>query len=337
MASRYTFRRRKAYRDWLGLASHELFHAWNVKRSRPEALGPFDYENEAYTRSLWVAEGITNYYTDLIPRRAGLVTDAEYLEELSDLVAKTQGTPGRRRQSLEEASFDAWIKFYRPDENSVNTSVSYYMKGGVVAWLLDAEVRAATGDARSLDDLMRLLWARFSGDRGFTDADVQSAAEEIAGRALEPFFARAVRGRDELDYAPALRHFGLRFRPAREGIGEQPPVWLGIETRATEGRLLVASVLEDGPARTGGLNAEDEILAVGGYRVTPSTFTERLHQFAPGERVEILVARREAIRMVPVALAEPPGQPWRLEPDPGAGEEAGRRRDRWLTGGPPAA
>jgi predicted metalloprotease with PDZ domain len=333
MTSRYAFRRRKAYRDWLGLMSHEFFHVWNVKRSRPAPLGPFDYERENYTRSLWVAEGVTTYYTDLAPRRAGLITEAEYLEELSDLVGKVQGTPGRLRQSLEDASFDAWIKHYRPDENSANSAMSYYLKGGVAAWLLDAELRTLTGGRRSLDDLMRLLFREYSGERGYTDAEIQSAAEEVAGTTLAGFFARAIRGREELDYEPALRAFGLRFRPATDGLPPDPPaVWLGMETRGTEGRLLVASVLDGGPARESGLDADDEILAVGGYRVTPATFTERLQQFSPGERVEVLVSRRDAVRAIPVTLAGNPGAPWRLEPDPAASADAVRARERWLTG-----
>jgi predicted metalloprotease with PDZ domain len=333
MTSRYAFRRPKAYRDWLGLMSHEFFHVWNVKRSRPEALGPFDYERENYTRSLWVAEGITTYYTDLAPRRAGLITDAEYLEELSDLVGRVQSTPGRFHQSLEEAGFDAWIKHYRPDENSANSAMSYYQKGGVAAWLLDAEIRSLTEGRRSLDDLMRLLFREYSGERGFTGPQIQAAAEEVAGTSLAAFFSRAVRGREELDYEPALREFGLRFRPAGAGLSpDAPPVWLGMDTRGVEGRLVVASVLDGAPAREAGLDAEDEILAVGGYRVTPSTFTERLQQFAPGERVEVLISRREAVRAIPVTLAANPGSPWRLEPDPAASADAVRARERWLSG-----
>jgi len=331
MTSRYAYRRRKAYADWLGLVSHEFFHVWNVKRSRPAALGPFDYENEVYTRSLWVAEGITSYYTDLMPCRAGVTTPEEFLGMWSDAIGKLQTTPGRSHQSVEESSFDAWIKLYRPDENTGNTTISYYVKGAVVAWLLDVEIRSATGGAKSLDDLMRLLFARYSGDRGFTDAGVQKAAEEIAGASLEAFFARSVRGREELDYEPALRALGLRFRPAKEGLGEDtPPVWLGLETTASNGKLLVASVREDGPAGQAGLSAEDEILALGGFRVDAGKFTERLHQYRPGERIEILISRRDAVRIVPVVLAGHPGNPWRVQFDPDAKDDAVRRRDAWL-------
>lgn len=331
MTSRYAFRRRKSYTDWLGLVSHEFFHSWNVKRSRPEALGPFDYEEEAYTRSLWVAEGVTSYYTDLIPRRAGLLDAPEYLEKLGTLVSSVQNTPGRFHQSLEEASLDAWIKLYRRDENTQNTTMSYYQKGAVVAWLLDAALRRATGGERSLDDLMRALFEKYSGPRGFADRDVQTEAEALAGTSLETFFSGYVRGRDELDYGPALATFGLRFLPADEDPGPDPAtVWLGIETGDSNGRLVVQRVREGAPAREAGLNVDDEILALGGYRVRADGLTERLKQYRPGDRVELLVARREAIRILPVTLGPPPGLPWRLAPDTEAPPEAVAERTRWM-------
>ncbi len=333
MTSRYAFRRRKSYVDWLGLVSHEFFHVWNVKRSRPEALGPFDYENEVYTRSLWVAEGLTNYYTDLLPRRTGLITPDEYLEKLSKHIDTVQTTPGRLFASLEESSFDAWIKLYRPDENSANTTISYYVKGAVVGWLLDAAIRRASGGKRTLDDMMRHLYERFAGERGYSDRAVQAAAEEIAGAPLGSFFDRHIRGTEEVDYAPALALFGLRFRDPAAGRGEDAPsIQVGFETREDQGRLLVKSVRRDGPAHEGGLDAGDEILAVGGYRITPDTFAERLLQYAPGDRLEFLVARRDAIRIVPLTAAGHPGSPWRLEPDPEASEEAVAAREAWLGG-----
>jgi len=330
MTSRYTYRNREAYIDWLGLVAHEFFHVWNGKRSRPFVLGPFDYEREAYTRSLWVVEGITSYYTDLLPRRAGLTTDAEYLGELGKIIAHVQGWPGRFEQSLEESSFDAWIKLYRPDENTPNSSVSYYMKGAVAAWLLDVEIRRATGNRRSLDDVMLLLFERHAGERGYREEDVEEAVSAVAGSALRPFLERTLRGREELDYGPALSHLGLRFRNPRAGLpSDTPATWLGIEARVQNGKLVVASVRADGPAYEGGLAAEDEILAVGGYRVTKETLSSRLGQYEPGERVEILVARREAIRIVPVSLAAHPGLPWRLELDPDAPEAAVLSRAAW--------
>jgi len=325
MGSRYAYRDREKYIDWLGLVSHEFFHVWNVKRSRPVELGPFDYENEVYTRSLWVAEGFTAYYTDLMPRRAGLTTDLEYLDDLGKLVNRLTEVPGRGLQSLEESSFDAWIKLYRADENTANTTVSYYLKGALVTWLLDTRIRTATNQARTLDDLMRLLFDEYSGEHGFSPEQLQAAAESVAGESLQDFFDDYVRGTTELDFTPALAMFGLRFTKPED----KRNAWLGVETANRGGKLVVTKVRADGPSRHAGLNAEDEILALGGYRVDQSTLTTRLKQYAPETRVDLLVSRSDAVRIVPVVLGETPRK-WKLEVDPDAPDSARETRATWL-------
>ncbi len=329
MSSRYVYRDRKAYVDWLGLASHEFFHVWNVKRSRPLALGPFDYENEVYTHALWVAEGVTSYYTDLMPCRAGVTTETEFLGELSGLLTRLQNSPGRRHQSLEASSFNTWIKLYRPDENSANSSISYYLKGAVVSWLLDVEIRQATQGRKSLDDVMRTLFERHAAERGFTDAEVRAIVDETADTSMASFFKRYVEGVEELDYAPALAYLGLRF-PVHAAIGAGSAPWLGVTTADAGEGLCIATVHRDGPARDAGLNVGDELLALGGYRVTGTTLEARLKQFSPGERVEVLVARRDAVRILPILLGEPPAQSWNLEVDPEAGPGALAARRAWL-------
>ena len=167
MTSRWNTRSRQGYLDWLGLVSHEFFHVWNVKRLRPIELGPFDYENEVYSKNLWIAEGVTSYYTDLGVRRAGLCTPQEFLELFSGDIERLQTTPGRLVHSLEMASYDAWIKLYRSDENTPNTSISYYTKGAIVAFLLDAKIQAATGGAQRLDDVLRLAYQRYTDGAWF--------------------------------------------------------------------------------------------------------------------------------------------------------------------------
>ena len=331
MTSRYDFRDAEKYRNWLRLVAHEFFHVWNVKRSRPVELGPFDYVNEVYSRTLWVAEGITAYYEHLLPVRTGLYTRADYLKALDRSIQRLDRTPGRELQSIEESSFDAWIKLYRPDENTENTTVSYYLKGSVVAFLLDAEIRNRTGGERTLDDLMRLLFERYSGERGFTGAQVQQAAEEIAGGSLETFFETNVRGTGPLDYAPALRTLGLRFKANEDSV---KTAWMGIESRGVDGRLTVGLVRAGSPAYEAGLNAEDEILAVGGFRVTPGELAERLKQYAPGDRVEVLVSRFGEVRVAPLTLGTAPRDRV-LEVDPDAAPEAVAAREAWLGAGSP--
>lgn len=343
MASRWASRRRKDYLDWLGLASHELFHVWNVKRLRPEVLGPFDYENETYTGDLWTAEGITSYYENLFVHRAGLSTRDEFLKLLSQDIETLQTAPGREVQSLEASSFDAWIKYYRRDENFINTGISYYTKGAVVAFLLDARIRRATDGRRSLDDALRLAYERHAGERGFRSEEFHALLEEVAGTGLSPWLSRALETTEELDYTEALEWYGLRFVEKEDDNGEEegedkddaakdkePAGWLGAETEDREGRLVVKEVKRGTPAFDAGLNAEDEIVGLGDYRVTPDGWKDRLKLYRPGETVEILVARRGRLLRLPATLGAKPKTRWKLAVDPAATPEQKGRLEDWL-------
>ena len=331
MTSRWATRTRRSYLSWLGLASHEFFHTWNIKRLRPVELGPFNYEDEVHTRSLWMAEGVTDYYADLALHRAGLSTREELLDGLSDHVEGLQTTPGRLVQSVEEASFDAWIKYYRPNENSSNVSISYYTKGAVLGFLLDARIRAATEGARSLDDVMRAAFQQFSGDRGFTPEEFRAVVEQVGGLDLTSFWDGAVEGTAELDYEGALETFGLRFRPVEAPPADRPGrAWLGMSTRNDAGRLVVTRVSRGTPAAAAGLNVGDEILAMNGFRVRADQLTARLDQYRPGDEVALLVARRDELLTIETAFGTEPPQQWRLEVSPTATETQQQQRDRWL-------
>jgi predicted metalloprotease with PDZ domain len=330
MTSRWKSRTRKGYLDWLGTASHELFHAWNVKRLRPVELGPFEYEAENYTRSLWIAEGVTEYYGDLLVRRAGISNDAEYLDALSQSIEKVQTTPGRNVRSVEAASFDAWIKFYRPDDNSKNTSIDYYAKGAVVGFLLDAEIRRASAGARTLDDVMRRAYAKYAGPSGYTTTQFKEVAAEVAEHDLSAWFHRAVESTEELDYAPALEWFGLRFRPNPLPPGQPVKGWLGTATRNDAGRLVVSEVPRGTPAEAAGLSVDDEIIAVDGYRVRADQWDQRMEAFRPGDRIKLLVARREQLLALDAALGAEPRPAWRLERDPSATAEQQAHFRAWL-------
>ena len=333
MTNRWSTRTRRAYLAWLDLASHEYFHAWNVKRLRPAELGPFDYENENITRSLWIAEGFTDYYADLQVLRAGLQTRDEYLEDLSSTIELLQTTPGRLVQSAEMASFDAWIKYYRPDENSNNTTISYYTKGTVIAFLLDAKIRKATNGTKSLDDVMRTAYQKFSGPKGYTPEEFRAVAEQVAGTSLKVFWDTAVESTSELDYPETLDTFGLRFKPALPPPADRPAKpWLGISTRIDNGRLLVAQVQRDSPADVAGLNVDDEILAIDDFRVRADRLDNRLEQYQRGDKVTFLVARREQLVRIPVTFGVEPAKGWRLELNPAATDTQRRQLDAWLRG-----
>jgi predicted metalloprotease with PDZ domain len=332
MASRWATRTRRTYVGWLNLMSHEYFHAWNGKRLRPDELGPFDYENENPTRSLWIAEGFTDYYGPLTVHRAGLTSRAEYLGtgpdtsgSLSALINSLQNTPGRLVQSAEQASFDAWIKLYRPDENTNNVAVSYYTKGAIVAWLLDAKIRNATNDKKSLDDLMRLSFERFSGDRGFTPEQFKATAQEVAGVPLADFFRSTVETPGELDYQGALGWFGLRFRQP-----DQPKnAWLGAETRVDNGRLIVSRVIRGTPAYDAGLSVDDEILAIDDYRVRADQLAARLEVYKAGDHVSLLIARRDKLTRLDLTFGTEPTR-FQLELNRDAASAEKRHLDEWL-------
>jgi predicted metalloprotease with PDZ domain len=201
-----------SYRSWLTFVSHEYFHAFNAKRLRPVELGPFNYEKEPRTKGLWVAEGFTCYYDGLLTIRAGLGGPKDFLARLSGNIDRLQKTAGRLEQTLEQASLDVWTSSFSGIGGGSKT-VSYYVKGPIVAFLLDAKVRQATKGAKTLDDVMRLAYQRYSGAKGFTPEQFRKTTEEVAGVDLQAWFKKSVGSTEELEYAQALDWFGLRFAP----------------------------------------------------------------------------------------------------------------------------
>jgi predicted metalloprotease with PDZ domain len=341
--SRFKAGTRKGWLDWLGLVCHELFHAWNGKRLRPVELGPFDYQREVYTEQLWAVEGFTAYYDDLLVHRAGLSLAHEYLARLSENLEYLAATPGRHAMPLTAASFNAWIEHYRPDEHSVNRAVSYYRKGAVVAWLLDARIRGATGGRRSLDDVMQRAYRRWSGERGYTAEDLFSVVAEVADEATAGWLAEAVGTAGELDLSPALGGLGLELVEApRTGDepgrapgpagDEEPAAWLGAETACREGRLWVSAVHRGTPAAAAGLSAGDELLAIDGFRLPPDGLAERLAAYRPGRPATLLVARRKRLQELAVRFGAEPSRKWRLAVDPEAGPGPVAQRAAWLAG-----
>lgn len=329
MANRFTTRTRRTYLGYLSLVAHEHFHAWNIKRLRPIELGPFDYENENYTKALWIAEGFTDYYAGVLVKRPGISTRDEFLDELSGHIEAVQSTPGRLVTSAAMSSYDTWIKQYRPDENTANTTVNYYPKGAVIAFLLDAHIRRLTNGSKSLDDAMRLAYERYSGAKGFTMEQFYQTMSDVAGTDLRSWFATTAESTDELDYSEALDWFGLRFRPVDT---KNARAWLGAITRNDAGRLVVSQVRRGTPAHAAGVNVDDEILAIDDVRVRADGLTPRLDQYRPGDKVTVLVARRDRLMRLEVGLTAEPGRPWRLELAPEATEDQRKRLAAWIGG-----
>jgi predicted metalloprotease with PDZ domain len=208
---------------WLSFVSHEYFHAFNVKRLRPIELGPFDYENPPKTASLWISEGLTSYFGDLIVARAGLCTREEYLGAMSSDVEQLQNSPGRLVQSLEQSSLDVWGSGTSGVGRDRASTVNYYVKGPVVGFLLDAKIRRVTSGKKSFDDVMRLAYKRYAGERGFTPDQFRATAEEVASTDLKDWFHKAISSSEELDYSEALDWFGLGFAPPEEAPSEKEP------------------------------------------------------------------------------------------------------------------
>jgi predicted metalloprotease with PDZ domain len=339
---RFGFATEDGYQKFQALVAHEFFHLWNVKRIRPDALGPFDYTKENYTRLLWVAEGITEYYGNLMVRRAGLISDQVYLKHLARQIQDFQETPGRKVMSAEEASFDSWIKFYRPDENSVNSQISYYDKGELLGLLLDLDIRRRTDGAKSLDDVMRYLYTEFfQKGRNYTPADFQKACEMMSGVSLDDWFARYVRGRDDLEevYNRMLGGAGLRLEQAGVGIGlvegDRPVPLKGflgadLEEKITGDFIVIKSVRAGSPAYEQGLNAKDQIIALDGARVDKETFEALIEAKRPGDTVRITVFRFDDVRTFDIKLSSRVNAPYRIVPLATASEQQKRIYQGWL-------
>lgn len=298
--NRFGFKPAARYQDFLGLVAHESFHIWNVKRIRPDALGPFDYENENYTNLLWVAEGGTAYYESLLLRRAGLISEKKFLDDKAATIQSLQARPGRFETSLEEASFDAWIKYYRPDENAVNNQISYYDKGDIVNTMLDLTIRSSSGGKKSLDDVFRYLYDEFyKKGKNYSSADYQRVSEMMAGRSLDDFFSKYVRGTDEIDYQAALSPIGLRLVASEANAGK---AYIGADVAEDGGRLMIRAVPADTPAYEQGLNTGDQIVAIDGYRATQAFLQAQLTERKPKDKIRLTIFRFDKLRDVEFTL-----------------------------------
>jgi predicted metalloprotease with PDZ domain len=306
------------YTDFLTLVAHEYFHCFNVKRIRPDALGPFNYENENYTKLLWVAEGGTAYYESVLVQRAGIISDKDFLSGKSEQIKALQDRPGRFQTSLEEASWDAWIKYYRPDENAINNQISYYDKGEIVNFLLDVEIRTASKGAKSLDDVMRYLYnEHYKKGRNYTPEDYQKISEMMAGRSLDDFFKRYVRGREEIDYSLILNGIGLQLslNKGRE------QAYLGATLREAGERLTVGAVPVGTPAYEQGLNANDQIVAIDGQRASLRFLNDYLAGKKVGDKINLTLFRFDELREMEIILGGQGNVNYRIIPAPNAGDE----------------
>ena len=312
----------EGYRTFLGLCSHEYFHTWNVKRIKPAAFMPYQLGRENYTTLLWAFEGFTSYYDDLALLRSGVIELKDWLEVTAKTIGNVERGPGRRQQTLAESSFDAWSKFYRPDENTPNAVVSYYSKGALVALALDLTLRRNTHGKISLDDTMRALWLRHGKTGiGVADDDIRLISEELSGIDLRRFFADAVHGTGELALKKLLAPYAIKldWEPAKIPS-------LGIKTASENDELKLATVYSQGAAQAAGLSAGDILLAIDGLRVTPASIDRQLARHQPGDSIKVHAFRRDELMEFKVRLDPPPVETVKLT----LSGKSDRLRREWL-------
>jgi predicted metalloprotease with PDZ domain len=304
------------YRSYLGLCSHEYFHTWNVKRIKPAAFAPYDLQVENYTSLLWLFEGFTSYYDDLMLVRSGVIDAPAYFKLLSKTINGVLKGTGRHKQSVADSSFDAWIKYYRQDENSPNAIVSYYTKGSLIGLALDLDIRAQTKSKRSLDDVMRALWQRYGRDfyagakagKGVSEREVEALFDEVTGLSMKRTLARYVRGTEDLPLEKLFDDFAL----ALEDSNKNGKPCLGVRTSKDGNDCKLATVYEGSAAHAAGLSAGDVLAAIDGLRVTANNLDTVLARFRVGDKITVHAFRRDELFSVDAKLASENGPQFSL-------------------------
>jgi predicted metalloprotease with PDZ domain len=313
------------YAGLLGLISHEYFHTWNVKRLRPAEFARYDYARENYTQLLWFFEGFTSYYDDLFLLRCGLIDEARYLRLVGKTISSVLASPGRAVQSVAQSSFDAWVKYYRADENTPNATISYYTKGSLVALALDLLLRS---DGGSLDAVMRTLWKASEGGP-VGEADILAALQQVGGRSYAKELAEWVHGTDELPLPPLLQRAAIEWQAQAGTLAQR--LGMRVSENALTG-IKVSHVLRGGAAERAGLAAGDELLAIAGWRVRRLEDAQRV--LTPGTGVAVLAARDQRVLALSITCPERAthGGAVALSLAPAASKAAQALRQAWFSG-----
>lgn len=300
---RWNYNPSKNYYGFLSLVAHEYFHLWNVKRLRPENLGPFDYNHECYTSLLWVSEGFTSYYDELLLKRAGYYDTNTYLNKLAGTISRIENQPGNKVQSVSESSFNAWIKAYRSNENSYNTTISYYPKGSLIALILDLEIINSTKGKQNLDNLMQVMYQKYYKELnvGFTEENIKTEIEKIVGYSLDDVFNNYINNTNTIDYNKYFNYIGYKLE--NDAKNDNKP-YLGVNTKDENGKLIATSVIRETAAYNNGLNVGDELIAINNYRIDNSNFKKTLDQYKIGETISFSVSRDGIMKDIEVQLKE---------------------------------
>jgi predicted metalloprotease with PDZ domain len=314
---------------WLSFIAHEFFHLYNVKTIRPVALGPFDYDEENYTNMLWLSEGGTVYYEDLILNRAGFFSREDMFRELKTSISNYENIPGHVFQSVAQSSYDTWMLFFNRSENASNTTISYYDKGCAIAMILDLKIRYESGSKKSLDDVMRNLYQIYYKDkkRGFTDKEFREVCEKAAGTSLSEIFDVYIPTVQDIDYSKYLGYAGLSIdtNPA-----EEPGAWLGIDTREDGENLIITRAEWNSPAYNAGLSPQDIIKEINGEKATADLLKNILNTKNPGDKIKITVSHREITNYVEVTLGKKTARSFDIKPLPNPSPDQATILAGWL-------
>jgi predicted metalloprotease with PDZ domain len=326
-ATREGYQNEKIYKSFLSLVAHEHFHLWNVKRLRPIALGPFNYDVENYTTNLWIAEGFTAYYDNLITERTKVISVDEYLKMIQDDINAIDNSQGGKVQSLSDASFDAWIKYYRPNENSGNTTVSYYNKGSLIALMLDLAIIHKSEGKQSLDDAMRFAYNDFykKKGRGYTDAEMKLIFEKYVGENLNQFYADYINGTKSLDINKYLNYAGLQLVD-RTVIAKQP--YLGATISRTN-KTEIATVSRNSSAWDSGLNVKDQVLSING--VSTTDVLKDVANLDANKQAEFLVERDGNVMKITVKFKPSTSKSMVIQEVENATEAQKAVMEKWLS------
>ena len=335
MCGPWQMRGREDYIKWLGLVSHEFFHSWNVRRMRPAALAEYDYDQEVYTRELWLAEGLTSYYDNLLLFRGRLIDVSDYFELLAEEIRDYEATPGRAVRSAELASFDTWIKQYKPDGNKLNSSVSYYRKGALIGFVADMEIRRKTKNQASLDTVMREMYSRYGpdgmGHGSYPPGAFEDMVESTAGPEVRASVENMLKTTSDPGIDEALRWYGLELQRKPGTVnGEQVPGGIGVKWKVVGAALLAEYVLLGHPGAVAGVLPGDELLAIGGLRVTTENYLQHLQKILPNEQIELTLVRHGRLVNLRLLTETELSVSYVIVPKPGISNREKKRMEAWL-------
>ncbi|HUM53066.1 MAG TPA: PDZ domain-containing protein, partial [Chitinophagales bacterium] len=317
----------KHYQRPISLLAHEYFHLWNVKRIRPFELSSFNYNEENYTKLLWFFEGVTSYYDDYICYRAGVTKQDDFLDIVAQNINTVFNTAGIQTQSLAEASFDTWLKYYRQNENSINSQISYYTKGSIVAMLLDFIILDATDGERNIDYVMHLLYQKYLAkpEIGFTEKEIQETFETTANQSLQTFFDDFIYGVEPINIETYFEKIGIQLK----NTTIENNIYLGIETQYIDRKLVVTKVEKGFGAYDAGLNVEDELIAVDNFRVIDDFKKIYAHKNI-NDTIDVLVSRKGILKTIKIELTNDKKLNYKLEKLENSTEKQQKLLKKWL-------